>query len=108
MLAVPVNPELYFLSGHRPPVKFFSTAIGLRTSADVREAQAALRADPPAVIVRRPRDKYNTPLSDALLAAVLADYALVDTVADFEVWVSSRRLSSDNVAKDAQRAGAER
>jgi hypothetical protein len=108
LLAVPVNPELYFLSGRRPSVKFFSTAIGLRTEGDLREARGALRADPPAVIVRRPRDKYNTPLGDALLASLLGDYALVDKVADFEVWAASRRLSSVSVAKDAQRATTDR
>jgi hypothetical protein len=108
LLAAPVSPELYFLSGRRPPVKFFSTAIGLRSDDDVRKAAAALQADPPAVIVRRPRDKYNTPLGDALLASLLGDYALVETVADFEVWASSRRLSRVSVAKEAQRAGAER
>ena len=108
LLAAPVSPELYFLSGRRPPVKFFSTAIGLRSDDDVRKAAAALQADPPAVIVRRPRDKYNTPLGDALLASLLGDYALVETVADFEVWASLRRLSRVSVAKEAHRAGAER
>ena len=108
LLAVPVSPELYFLSGRHPPVKFFSTAIGLRGDADVRMAAAALRANPPAVIVRRPRDKYNTPLGDALAASLLGDYALAETVADFEVWVWSRRSSSVSVAKEAQRATAER
>jgi len=108
LLAVPVNPELYFLSGRRPPVKFFSTAIGLRTEGDLREALTALRANLPAVIVHRTQDKYNTPLGDALLASLLGDYALVDKVADFEVWAASRRLSSVSVAKDAQRATAER
>jgi len=108
LLAAPVSPELYFLSGRRPPVKFFSTAIGLRNDDDVRNAAAALQADPPAVIVHRTRDKYNTPLGDALLASLLGDYALVETVADFEVWALSRRVSSVSVAKEAQRAGADR
>ena len=89
-------------------MKFFSTAIGLRSDDDVRNAAAALQADPPAVIVRRTRDKYNTPLGDALIASLLGDYALVETVADFEVWVLSRRVSSVSVAKEAQRAGADR
>jgi hypothetical protein len=108
LLAVPVNPELYFLSGRRPAVKFFSTAIALRTEGDLRDAQARLRANPPAVIVHRLRDKYSTPLGDALLASLLGDYALVDRVADFEVWAASRRLSSVSVANEAQRAAADR
>lgn len=105
LLTAPQNPELYFLSGRRPPVKFFSTAIGLRGEGDVRDAAAVLRADPPAVIVRRPADKYNTTLGDALLASVLVDYERVETVADFEVWALSRRLGG--VAKDVQRAAAQ-
>lgn len=87
LLAVPSNPELYFLSGRRPPVKFFSTALGLHSEAEVRAASAALQADPPAVIVHRRRDKYNTTLGDALLRAVLVPYEHVDTIGDFEVWV---------------------
>lgn len=94
LLAVPVSPELYFLSGRHPPVKFFSTAIALHGEDDVRTAAAALQADPPAVIVHRPKDKYNTKLGDALLAVVLVDYERVDTVGDFEVWALSRRVSA--------------
>jgi len=102
LLAVPVSPELYFLSGRHPPVKFISTALGLHDEADVRAATAALRADPPAVIVHRPKDKYNTTLGDALLASVLVGYERVDTVGDFEVWALSR--PGIRAAQDARRA----
>ena len=70
-------------------MKFFSTALGLHSEADVHAARTAVQADPPAVIVHRPRDKYNTTLGDALLRAVLAAYEHVETVGDFEVWVRS-------------------
>jgi hypothetical protein len=105
LLAVPVNPELYFLSGRRPPVKFFSTALGLHSEEDVRAASAALQADPPAVIVHCPKDKYNTTLGDALLKSVLGAYEHVDTVGDFDVWVLSRP-GSIGAATAARSAGA--
>ncbi len=86
MLAVPMNPELYFLSGRRAPVRFFATALGVQTQADVDRALTELAASPPAVIVHRRDDKYNTAHSDALLDGLRGDFVLRESVNGFDVY----------------------
>lgn len=87
ILAVPMNPELYFLSGRRPPFRFFSTALGLRNATDAAEAAAVIDRHPPKVVVFDPGDKYNTPESRAVMDDVRQRYRLATRVGRFEVYL---------------------
>ncbi|MFN0318225.1 MAG: hypothetical protein ACKVQA_24640 [Burkholderiales bacterium] len=86
ILAMPVNPEIYFLSGHRAAVPFFSTAIGLSNQEDLYRALTGLKAHPPRLIVHRTIDKYNTALGDKLLAGLAPGYTLVYKVREFDIY----------------------
>jgi hypothetical protein len=76
ILAVPMNPELYFLADRRAPFRFYTTAFGLGSRADLDAALAVLAGpDRPRLVFHRPDDKYNTALSDELMRAVERTYA---------------------------------
>ena len=103
ILALPMNPELYFLANRAPPVRFFAAQLGLATQADLDEALAAVAADPPVLLIHRPDDKYNGPLSDALLAALLPDYRALAPIGPFRLYLRS----ASSTARDAGAAAAD-
>jgi hypothetical protein len=86
ILALPVNPELYYLSGRRNPFRFFNSSIGLLEQDDVDRAIEILDRDPPKLVFYRPADKYNTSASAALMAYVRARYALLEAKAETEIY----------------------
>jgi hypothetical protein len=86
ILAVPFEPQLYYLSQRRNPVRFYNTAIGLRDEAAVAATLAILERDPPALLFFRPNDKYNTTLSRALMERLKPSYALIDEIGGLEVY----------------------
>lgn len=94
ILALPMNPELYFLSGRQPPVRFFASQLGLATEADLAAALAAVEANPPVLLIHRPDDKYNGPLSDALLAALLPHYRALEPIGPFRLYLRSTSSAS--------------
>jgi hypothetical protein len=87
VLALPMNAEINFLADRRSPLRFYSPALGLRSEADVERAARQLDAAPPALLVHHRRDKYNTPLSNALLARLTRDYTLRESVGGFDVYL---------------------
>lgn len=78
ILAVPFEPQLYFISGRRNPVRFYNTAIGLRDEETFRDTLAILERDPPRLLLHRPEDKYNTDFSRRLMDALKPRYALIE------------------------------
>jgi hypothetical protein len=86
ILAVPFEPQLYFLSQRRNPVRFYNTAIGLRGEADLAETLAILERDRPTLLFFRPDDKYNTALSHALLERLRPHYAPIDRIGGLEIY----------------------
>jgi hypothetical protein len=94
ILALPMNPELYFLSGRQPPVRFFAAQLGLATPGDLEAALAAVAANPPVLLIHRPDDKYNGPLSDALLAELLPHYRELTPVGPFRLYLRSTSSAS--------------
>ncbi|HKY95445.1 MAG TPA: hypothetical protein VJL84_09070 [Kiloniellales bacterium] len=94
ILALPMNPELYFLSGRRPPVRFFASQLGLAQPADLGEALASVAARPPVLLIHRPDDKYNGPLSDQLLAALLPHYRSLEPIGPFRLYLRSSSSAS--------------
>lgn len=91
ILAVPMSPEIYFLADRRAPVRFASTAVGLQTETNVDRAIGEVLKAPPAVLIHRPEDKYNTPLSDRFLAAIRAKFSLHATIGEFRIYVRKDR-----------------
>jgi len=86
ILALPVNPELYFLTRRRNPLRFFNAALGLRDDARLAAAEATLAADPPRLLFYRPGDKYTTPRVRRLIAALLPRYHLLDAREGVEIY----------------------
>ncbi len=91
ILALPVNPELYYLSGRRNPCRFYNVLLDLQTDVDLERTAAVLEDDIPRLIFFRREDKYVSPLSLELLQRVQSNYRLVETVEGFEVYVLASR-----------------
>ncbi|MBT5050646.1 MAG: hypothetical protein HOM58_19240, partial [Rhodospirillaceae bacterium] len=64
ILALPVNPELYFMTGRRNPTRFFNSALGLRTPSEVQVLLSTLVIEPPALESTR-----SNPLKEPGLAS---------------------------------------
>lgn len=77
ILALPNNPELYFLANRPAAVRFWNAAFGLRRQADVDALLADWAAHPPRLVFHAPEDKYNTALSDQVMNIVRERYDLV-------------------------------
>lgn len=86
ILALPVNPELYFLGRRRNSLRFSNAAFGLRDEEDLAEANARLGADLPRLLFYRPEDRYNTPLVRRLVAELLPRYRLLDAREGVEIY----------------------
>lgn len=89
VLSLPMNPEINFLGRRRAPFRFYSAALGLRRAEDVDRAAAVVAARPPALLVHRRHDKYNTPSVLVFLARIMPLYRHLETVGEFDVLVPS-------------------
>jgi hypothetical protein len=61
ILALPVIPELYYLSGRRNPTRFYLPAIGVRSDDDVRALTDTFSRSPPRLVFYMPNTSYQTP-----------------------------------------------
>ena len=86
ILAMPVNPEIYFLTSRRSPFRFFNSALGIRSEADLIEVLQTIKDRPPQLVFYRPVDKYNTQYSDEVIAYVRQHYELLETLSGFEIY----------------------
>lgn len=86
ILAIPVNPEIYFITKRRSPFRFFSSALGLNSKADLADAMQIMKERPPKLVFHRPKDKYNTALSDAVMAYVRKHYAPLESQGGFDIY----------------------
>jgi hypothetical protein len=86
ILAVPANPELYFLSRRRNPTRYFNLAVGLRDEDEITRLLEALEDAPPTLVFHHREDKYNTPHTDALMAFVRKRYEVIDSRGDFDIY----------------------
>lgn len=89
ILALPVNPELYFMSGRRNPTRFFNSALGLRTASEVQVLLSTLVIDPPALVIFNSGDKYVTPAALEVMNKVRTIYKAIASRDGIEVY--SRR-----------------
>ena len=85
VLAVPVNPEIYYLARRRNPLRFFNTALGLKDERARHDMLLVLESNPPKLVFYRPRDKYNTSASQRLMAQLRERYALLETRDGMEI-----------------------
>ena len=86
ILALPSHAELYFLSGRRNPFRFFNSALGLATDAELESALDALERDPPVLVLHDPRDKYNTAASRAIVTRIAATYEALPAIAGVHIY----------------------
>ncbi len=86
ILALPSDAGLYFLTGRCNPTRFFNSALGLRSDADVEALLSQLRSRPPAVLIHRPADKYNTPLTQQLVMRMGKLYRHTEQVGEFVMY----------------------
>ena len=86
IFVLPYNPELYFLAERRNPFRFWNTAVGIRPGGEQQHVMNVLRNTPPRVVVIAPRDRNNTPTSEAIIAYVREHYSLVQTIGSFEIY----------------------
>jgi hypothetical protein len=93
IFAVPSHAELYFLAERRNPFRFYNTALGIRTPAELAQVLEVLEHDPPRLVIFDATDKYNTDASLAIMRFVATHYDPVATLAALEVYRSraSRR-----------------
>ena len=50
VLAIPVNPEIYYLARRRNPLRFFNTALGLKDEQALLDTLRVLERDPPKLV----------------------------------------------------------
>jgi hypothetical protein len=86
ILALPFNPELYFLTGRDNPFRFTNSALGIRSEDDLADALATLTHEPPRMVFYRPDDKYNTPISRPLIDYIRQRYERVEGFDGFEIY----------------------
>ena len=86
IFVLPYNSELYFLAERRNPFRFWNTAVGIRHGKEEQHVMDVLRTSPPRVVVIAPRDRNNTPTSEAIIGYVRGHYSLVQTIENFEVY----------------------
>ncbi len=86
LLALPVNPELYVLSGRKNPTRFFNSALGLRTTDDVTELTRLIHRSPPQLVFFRPQDKYVTPALEEIMREIRACSTRLPDIGDFEIY----------------------
>jgi hypothetical protein len=86
ILALPVNPELYFLSGRRNPTRFFNAALGIRNEAEFQAVLDAVRRNPPQLVFFRPEDKYSIAYVQRLGEFFRERYDVLPARSGFEIY----------------------
>lgn len=87
LLTIPFNPELNFMSKRVSPFRFFNTALGIRSEADVNAAINELKKKKTKLVIFEVRNKYNTVISEKLVAYVKSDYHLHSTIEGMEIYI---------------------
>jgi hypothetical protein len=104
IFALPTNPELYFLGRRTNPFRFYNTAVGVRSAADLDSVLQLIRCHPPKLVFYDPTDKYNTPASVRIAGTVRRQYEKLAPVPPFEVF----RARRDSLAIAQAKHGCER
>jgi hypothetical protein len=86
ILTLPSDAELYFITERCNPTRFFNSALGLRTEADVDALRMRLESRLPAMLTYQPKDKYNSLLTRRLAEQLRPFYRQHEKVGSFEVF----------------------
>ena len=90
IFVLPNNPELYFLGRRTNPFRFYNTAVGVTSAADLDSVLQVIRCHPPKLVFYDPTDKYNTPASVRIASTVRTQYEKLGPVPPFEVFKARR------------------
>jgi hypothetical protein len=101
---LPANAELYFLAQRSNPFRFYNTALGIRSSADLDSVLSVLRCHPPKLVFYNSKDKYNTAASERIARFVRDAYEPLTPLPPFEVF--RRRDRSGNGGDQASCSNA--
>ena len=107
ILALPVHPELYYLSGRRNPTRFYNTALALHSEGDVRALLGLLERSPPKLVFDNPRNHYHTAESGEVMRWVRLHYEPAGTIGAFDVY-RYRRTPAAAQSPATRPAGATR
>jgi hypothetical protein len=91
IFAFPMNAELYFLGRRTNPFRFYNTAVGIRSSADLDAVLQVIGCQAPKLVFYDPTDKYNTPASVRIAGTVRTQYEKLAPVPPFEVFRAPTR-----------------
>ena len=86
ILALPSDAEFYFIAGRCNPTRFFNSAMGLRSQAGVELLVKRLRVVPPAMLIHRAGEKYDTPLTRTLVERLSPHYRQQERVGEFTLY----------------------
>jgi hypothetical protein len=86
ILALPANPEVYFLSRRQTTVRFYNSSLGIDGEAGFNQAMRVIRDHPPQLVFHRPQDKYNTEYGDRIMAYVRGHYAQIEEFSGFKIY----------------------
>jgi hypothetical protein len=86
ILALPIDPELYFLADRRSSVRFYNSALGIHNDGQLQQVVEMFDARPPKLVAVRPDDKFMTDASRTLMALVRARYTYVETTGGLEFY----------------------
>lgn len=86
ILAVPVNPELYYLSGRKNPTRFFNAALGIQNQEQLRKVLQQVERAAPKLVFFRPDNAYNTTYTQQLMLYVKGRYELLERIAGFTIY----------------------
>ena len=95
IFVLPGNAELYFLAQRSNPFRFYNTALGIRSSADLDSVLSVLKCHPPKLVFYNSTDKYNTAASARIGRFLQGRYEQLASLPPFEVF-RRRDRSSEN------------
>jgi hypothetical protein len=91
VFALPVHPELYYLTGRRNPTRFYNSALALHSEADTRALLDAFERSPPKLVFFNPANHYNTPESERIMGWVRGRYDRLGTIGAFTIYRARAR-----------------
>jgi hypothetical protein len=89
ILALPANPEIYFMTKRKNPLRYPNPGQGILSERALALAKRQLDVNPPEMVLYRAMDKYNSPYISELMAYLGPHYQHLDTIEEFAVY---RRL----------------
>ncbi|AMY12276.1 hypothetical protein LuPra_05549 [Luteitalea pratensis] len=91
LLVLPNDAQLYFLAERTNPVRFYNSALGMQSPGEVEDVLRLIRTRPPALVIFRPGDKYQTPALDAVMRVVRRQYRLAGIAEGREMYLPASR-----------------